>query len=199
MAGSDSDKSKNFVSLTDIFKTFFRIGLFTLGGGLAMTPVMRYELVIRRRWVKDADFLSVMALATVVPGVIAVNVAHLLGRRLRGKSGSIAAILGTILPSFFAILLIAAFFLPFFKYPKVAAFFRGCAVAIVGQLAFVGFVFGRKLLLGWRQVSICALGLITVGILQSHPLWAIIIAGALGYVLCPEHETKGAGRRVNSD
>jgi len=199
MSGSDSDKSKGLVSLADIFRTFFRIGLFTLGGGLAMTPVMRHELVIRHRWVKDADFVSVMALATVVPGVIAVNVAHLLGRRLRGKRGSLAAILGTVLPSFFAILFIAAFFLPFFRHPKVAAFFRGCAVAIVGQLAFAGFVFGRRLLLSWRQVSVCAVGLVTVGVLQSHPLWAIIIAGALGYVLCPEHETKGAGRRVNSD
>ena len=106
-------KNVNLVSLVNIFGTFFRIGLFTLGGGLAMSPVMRHELVIKRQWLKDADFMSVMSLATVVPGAIAVNIAYLLGRRLRGKTGAAVAILGTILPSFFVILFIAGFIVGF--------------------------------------------------------------------------------------
>ena len=111
------------IPLVKIFGAFFRIGLFTLGGGLAMSPVMRHELVIKRRWLNDDDFMSTMSLATIVPGAIAVNIAYLLGRRLRGKAGATAAILGTVVPSFFVILLIAAFLLPYFDYPKVTAFF----------------------------------------------------------------------------
>lgn len=165
-----SSKTKNPVDLKDIFGAFFRVGLFTFGGGLAMLPVIRHELVIKRRWIEDEDFISFMSLATAVPGVIAVNTAYLLGRRIHGKSGSAVAILGTILPSFFVILLIAGLLLPFLERPMVSAFFRGCTIAIVGQLAFAGLIFSRKLLRGWRQGIVCAAGLMAVGVLGLHPI-----------------------------
>jgi chromate transporter len=192
-------KDVNSVSLGNIFWTFFRIGLFTFGGGLAMSPVMRHELVIRRQLLKDSDFMSVMSLATVVPGAIAVNIAYLLGRRLRGKTGTVVAILGTILPSFFVILFIAVFLLPYFSYPKVAAFFRGCAIAIVGQLAFSGFIFGRRLLKSWRHFIVCAGGVLAVGVLGMHPIWGIITASVLGFWLCPGNKPQVENGDANVD
>jgi chromate transporter len=180
----DFNGDMRHVSFAYLFGTFFRIGLFTLGGGLAMSPVMRHELVIKRQWIEDGDFMAVMSLATLVPGAIAVNIAYLLGRRLRGSLGSLVAVLGTILPSFFVILFIAVFLLPFFENPKVAAFFRGCAVAIVGQIAFAGLIFGRKLLRRWVHFVVCATGLIVVSVLGAHPIWGLITAGVLGLWLC---------------
>ena len=197
--GCGPDNGRGPVPLSGIFWTFFRIGLFTLGGGLAMSPVMRHELVNKRRWVLDDDFFSVMSLATVVPGAIAVNIAYLLGRRLRGKSGSILAVLGTILPSFFVILFVAGIVLPVLDYPKVAAFFRGCSVAIAGQLAFAAFIFGRKLLQGWPPVVVCAAGVFVVGVLRLHPIGGIITAGLLGYWLCPGNQPPGAIVDSNAD
>jgi chromate transporter len=182
--------AKGSVSLANIFWAFFRIGLFTLGGGLAMSPVIRHELVIRRRWVKDSYFMAIMSLATVVPGAIAVNIAYLLGRRLRGKKGSMAAILGTILPSFCVILLVAGILLPFFNYPKVAAFLHGSAIAVTGQLAFAGFIFGRKLLRKWQHFVVCAAGVITIGVFGLHPIWGLITASILGYWLCPGNKPR---------
>jgi chromate transporter len=179
-------KNVNSVSLVNIFGTFFRIGLFTLGGGLAMSPVIRHELVIKRRWIEDGDFFSVISLATIVPGAIAVNIAYLLGRNLRGKRGCIVAVLGTILPSFFVILFIAVFLLPFFNYPKVTAFLRGCAIAVSGQLAFAGFIFGRKLLRQWQHFLVCALVVMTVGVFRLHPIWGLTIAVVFGFWLCPD-------------
>jgi chromate transporter len=187
------------ISFSNIFWAFFRIGMFTLGGGLAMSPVMRHELVIKRGWIKDDDFISVMSLATVVPGAIAVNIAYLLGRRLRGKTGSAVAVLGTILPSFFVILCIAGFLLPFFDHPRIAAFFRGCAVAIAGQLAFAGYAFGRKLLRSWKHFAVCAAGVIVVGVLGMHPIWGMITAGALGFLLCPGNKPHGASSNAPVD
>jgi chromate transporter len=192
-------KNAKSVSLFNIFSTFFRVGLFTLGGGLAMAPVIRHELVIRRKWVKNTDFMATMSLATVVPGAIAVNIAYLLGRRLRGKSGAAAAIFGTILPSFCIILLVATLLLPFFSYPKVAAFFRGCAVAIVAQLAFTGFIFGKKLLRSWKHFVVCGAGLIVVGVLGMHPLWGIVAASLFGFWLCPGNKSKKTGTGTNAD
>lgn len=171
------------VGCWDLFWTFFKISLLTLGGGLAMAAVMRYELVLKRRWLDEDDFMAEMSLATVVPGVIAVNLAYLQGRRLRGKKGSAAATLGAVLPSFCVILLIAWLALPYLDRPKVAAFFRGCAVAVAGQLAFTGFTFGRKLLHDARAGLVCLFGLLLAGVLHVHPVGAVLAAGALGYVL----------------
>ena len=177
------------VSSISIFWIFFRIGLFTLGGGLAMSSVMRHELVIRRPWVKDRDFIALMSLATAVPGVIAVNIAYLLGRRMHGRIGSIVAILGTILPSFFVILLVAGILLPFFDYPKVTDFLHGCAIAVAGQLVFAGYIFGRKLLKRWQHFVVCVAGVIMVGVFRLHPVLGIISTGVLGFLLSPRDKT----------
>ena len=184
----------NTVSLADLFATFFRIGLFTLGGGLAMSPVMRHELVFKRRWLQDGQFLSLLSLATVVPGAIAVNMAYLLGHRLRGKKGALAAVLGTILPSFFVILLVAGMLVPFFSLPGAVSFFRGCSLAVAGQLAFAGYVFGRKLLRRWQHFALCAAGLITVGIFRVHPLGGLAAAALLGYWLIPGSELESESK-----
>lgn len=173
----------NSVSPATIFWTFFRIGLFTFGGGLAMSSVIRHELVIKRHWLKEADFLTVISLATVVPGVIAVNIAYLLGRRLFGKAGSTLAVLGVIIPSFLVILLVVGILLPFFDHPKVAAFLRGCSIAVAGQLAFAGLIFSKKLLLRWQNLGACLAGIVAVGVFGLHPLWGIIIAVIFVYWL----------------
>jgi chromate transporter len=95
-----------------------------------------------------------------------------------------AAIFGTVLPSFGIILLIAWIALPYFAQPKVTAFLRGCAIAVVGQLAFAGLIFARKLLRSWRNAIVCIAGLIVVAVFKMHPVWAMIAAGGMGYLLC---------------
>jgi chromate transporter len=182
---------KSRVSYAGIFWTFFRIGLFTLGGGLAMATVMRHEIVHKRRWVEDDDFMAEMSTATIVPGAIAVNLAFVQGRRLRGAPGAAAAILGTVLPSFSVMLAIVWAALPYLSRPRVAAFFRGCAIGVAAQIAFTAFVFGKRLLRSWRSVVVCAAGVAVVGVLRVHPLFALIAALALGYWLCPRGKAPG--------
>jgi len=172
------------VTYLALFWTFFRIGLLTLGGGLAMATVMRHELVLKRQWLNDDDFMAEMSLATLVPGAIAVNVAYLQGRHLRGKTGAAMAVFGTVLPAFGLILLVAWVALPYFSHPWVAAFLRGCAIAVGGQLAFAGFIFGRRHLRNWRNGVICGVGLAIVAGLQWHPVAAVLATGGLGYLLC---------------
>lgn len=172
------------ISLISLFWTFFRIGILTLGGGFAMSIVLRHEIVLIRQWISDRDFMRELSTATLVPGAIAVNMAYLQGRQLRGMCGAAAAVLGTILPSFLIILGVAWFAFPYFSHPIVAAFFRGCAIAVTGQLAFTGFVFGRKFLRTWRRVLICALSLAVVAGMGAHPIWAIIVTGSVGYWMC---------------
>lgn len=194
-AAENHEDAKAQASHMGIFWTFFRVGLLTLGGGLAMATVLRHELVLKRRWIPDDDFMAELSTATLVPGAIAVNMAYLQGRRLRGSTGAAVAICGTILPSFCIILLIAGFAWPYLNQPKVAAFFRGCALAVVGQLAFAGFAFGRRRLRDWRNVAVCSVGVIVVAFFGMHPIWAVVVAGGLGYFLCPNSRPPSQANR----
>jgi chromate transporter len=176
---------KETISLIELFWTFFRIGMLTFGGGIAMTMVMRHELVLKKNWMEDSDFFSIVALATAVPGVIAVNVAYLLGRRCRGWKGLILSVLGVVLPSFFIILLIVGILLPYFYNPLVVKFLRGCAIAVVGQLAFASVVFSRKSIRRWPHLAVCVIGIVIVGVLKLHPVFALVTVSIIGYFLFP--------------
>lgn len=93
------------------FKTFFKIGLFTLGGGYAMIPIIESEVVDKRKWVDKEDFLDIIAIAQSCPGVLAINVSVFIGYKIKKVKGAVCTCLGTALPSFLIILAIAMFFI----------------------------------------------------------------------------------------
>ena len=117
------------------FLIFFRIGLFTIGGGYAMVPLIEADLVDKRKWVKKEDFLDLMALAQTVPGIFAVNIAIFIGYKLKGFWGAFWMALGTILPSFLIILTIALFFRQFQHVEAVEHVFKGIRPAVVALIA----------------------------------------------------------------
>lgn len=89
-----------------LFKTFFKIGLFTFGGGLAMIPLIEKETVSRQKWIDDEEMISIIAIAESTPGPIAVNSATYIGYKVGGFFGAVCATLGVVLPSFIIIILI---------------------------------------------------------------------------------------------
>ena len=97
--------------LLQLFRTFFNIGAFTFGGGWAMVALMEKELVDKKCWIDREEFLDNLAIAQSLPGILAVNISILVGNKVYGRRGSVVAALGTILPSFIIILLIAIFFI----------------------------------------------------------------------------------------
>ncbi|GAE23418.1 chromate transport protein [Bacteroides pyogenes JCM 10003] len=90
----------------ELFGIFFKIGAFTIGGGYAMVPLIQNEIVTRRKWIAQEDFIDLLAIAQSSPGVLAVNIAIFIGYKLRGIRGSVVTTLGTVLPSFIIILLL---------------------------------------------------------------------------------------------
>ena len=100
-------------SYWQIFISFFKIGSFTLGGGYAMIPLIQQEVVDKKGWLKESEFVEMMAIAQSAPGPIALNTAIFVGYKTRGIKGVIFSSLGTILPSFIVILLIAIIFTDF--------------------------------------------------------------------------------------
>ena len=84
--------------LRTIFASFFKIGLFTFGGGYAMLPLIEQELIAKRGWIEHKEFLDLLTLAQSVPGPIAINTSVFVGYKMRGLKGAVAALLGSVLP-----------------------------------------------------------------------------------------------------
>ena len=164
------------------FSTFFRIGLFTLGGGYAMIPLIEEEVVNKKKWVSKEEMLDLIAIAQSCPGVFAINIATFIGYKLNKVRGAIATALGTALPSFLIILAIAIFFKQFEDNKVVAAIFRGIRPAVVALIAVPTFRLGQRAKLNWFTIWIpvvCALAIWALGV---SPIYIIIIAGVAGYL-----------------
>ena len=164
------------------FKTFFKIGIFTLGGGYAMIPLIEEEVVNKHKWVAKDEMLDLIAIAQSCPGVFAINIATFIGYKLRKRRGAICTTLGTALPSFLIILAIAIFFKQFEDNKVVASIFRGIRHAVVALIAVPTFRLGQRAKLNrytiWIPVA-CALAIWALGV---SPIYIIIIAGIAGYI-----------------
>lgn len=118
----------------DLFLTFFKIGLFTFGGGYAMIPVIQRETVEKHHWITEDDILDITAIAESTPGPIAVNSSTFVGYQVAGFWGAAVATFGLVLPSFLIILLLSFLIgsiedLPFIKYAFVGI--RACVLALI--------------------------------------------------------------------
>ena len=168
--------------LSALFLTFFRIGMFTLGGGNAMIPIIEAEVVDKHKWISKEEFLDLIAIAQSCPGVFAINISIFIGYKLRKMRGAITASVGTALPSFLIILLIAMFFSQFKDHPVVAAIFRGIRPAVVALIAVPTFNLARSAKLNWANCWIPVAGALLIWLLGVSPIYIILAAGIGGWV-----------------
>ena len=166
----------------DSFKTFFKIGIFTLGGGYAMIPLIEVEVVKRTQWVSKDEMLDLIAIAQSCPGVFAINIATFIGYKLRKTRGAICTTLGTALPSLLIILAIAIFFSQFKENKIVAAIFRGIRPAVVALIAVPTFRLGQRAKLNRYTVWIPVVCAIAIWALGVSPIYIILVAGLAGYL-----------------
>ena len=164
------------------FKTFFKIGIFTLGGGYAMIPLIEEEVVNKKKWVEKDEMLDLIAIAQSCPGVFAINIATFIGYKLRKTRGAICTTIGTALPSFLIILAIAIFFSQFKDNPCVAAIFKGIRPAVVALIAVPTFNLGKRAKLNKFTIWIPVASALAIWALGVSPIYIIIIAAIGGYI-----------------
>lgn len=165
-----------------MFFTFFKIGLFTLGGGYAMIPLIEKEVVDNHKWMTREELLDVIAIAQSCPGVFAINVSTFVGYKLNKTRGAILTSLGTALPSFIIILLIAMFFRQFQDNPVVAAMFSGIRPAVVALIAVPTFNMARNARVGLANCWIPVAGALAIWAFGVSPIAIILIAGLGGWL-----------------
>jgi len=170
-----------------LFVTFFKIGAFTFGGGWAMIAIIEREIVDRYHWIERDEFLDLLAMVQSLPGILAVNIAVAVGDKIRGGRGSVAAALGTILPSFGIILAIAVFLTAdtIMSNPTLSAIFKGIRPCVVALIVAPVISAARAARLNRLTVWIPAVValLIWSGLpVISNPILYIVIGGAGGYL-----------------
>lgn len=174
--------------LFNLFFTFFKIGTFTFGGGWAMISIIEREIVDKHKWLERESFLDLLAVAQSLPGILAVNIAVAIGDKLKGGKGSLVAALGTILPSFCMILIIAIFLTPdLIKNDEVlSAIFKGIRPAVVALIIAPVLNSAKSAKIGIKTIWIpVVVALLIWSKLPyvSNPILYIILGGAGGYYI----------------
>ena len=166
-----------------LFVSFWKIGMFTIGGGYVMIPLMERELVDNRKWLPRDQFLDLLSLSQAMPGIFAVNMATCVGKRLGGLRGVVCAILGNILTPIVLILLLAIFFRFFRDNPVVESVFLGLRPAVVALIAAPVFRLAKSANVTWRNCWIPVLSALLIWLLGISPVWVILaaIVGGLLY------------------
>lgn len=132
---------KNF----ELFWIFFKIGLFTFGGGYAMIPQIKEVLIEKKKWMTEDEILDIIAIAESTPGPIAINSATYIGYTQNKLLGSIFATLGVVLPSFLIIYFISLFFDKFLENEIVANAFVGIKCAVAFLITKAGYDMFKKI------------------------------------------------------
>ena len=147
-----------------------------------MIPLIEEEVVNKKQWVSKDEMLDLIAIAQSCPGVFAINIATFIGYKLKKERGAIATAIGTALPSFLIILLIAMFFHQFEDNRIVAAIFKGIRPAVVALIAVPTFNLAKRAQLNKWTIWIPIVSALLIWLLGVSPIWIIITAGIGGYI-----------------
>ncbi len=166
----------------DMFLTFARVGVCTFGGGYAMLPILRREVVEKKGWATDEELTDYFAIGQCTPGVIAVNTATFIGYKFKGWLGGVTTTLGVVFPSIIIIATIAAFLAGFADIPAVQHAMGGVNACVVALIASSVIKLGKAALKDAVTVGIFLAVLCLAFLLDLSPVLLVVLAGAAGWL-----------------
>lgn len=173
--------------ILDLFFTFFKIGLFTFGGGYAMLPLIQDE-VIKHGWMSMEKLVNFIAVSESTPGPFAINMATYIGIETGGIWGAVCATLGVVLPSFIVILLVARIYEKFKESTTVKRCMFGLKAAVIGLIASAAVSMGKTVFMPEGGINITSLIISAVIFLvmtllafkKTHPIIIVLLSAAAG-------------------
>ena len=171
---------RNYRRIFELFEIFFKVGCFTFGGGLVMLPAIQKEVVDRRKLVSEDDIIDIFAISQSTPGVIAVNTAVFIGHRVAGIPGSLAALLGVVLPSFLSIMLVITVLSSIQGNPYVERVLAGIRAGSAAHVLLAAVSFGRKAVSRPLNIIFAALAFTAIIFFDISAI-AVILSAAVLY------------------
>ena len=187
--------------LLDLFLVFFKIGLFTFGGGYAMLALIEDICVEKKKWITHEEMMDITVIAESTPGPIAINLATYVGYKLRKIPGALIATIGMIIPSFFIVFLISQFLDRFLEIKWVSSAFQGIKIAVAILIIDAAVKMIRKMKKKPFQITIMIAALISmlvINVLALHvSSLVIMLAGAAaGLIFYAVHNQRGKEQAV---
>lgn len=191
---------KKLNTLTTLFLTFLKIGLFTFGGGYSMIALIEKEIVEKKKWLTQNELLDILAVSESTPGPIAINCATYIGYKVNGIIGSIISTIAVVIPSFLIIYIISLFLKQFLEIKYVAYAFKGIAAGVIYLILRAGLKMFKELEKNFLNLTlfiITIILMITFSILsiKFSSIYYILISALIGLILylinTLKHQQKG--------
>lgn len=189
------DKIKN---LFNLYFSFAKIGTFTIGGGLAMMPMMQSELIEKRKWITDEELIDYYAVGQSTPGIVAVNVATFVGYKQMGIIGGIFATLGMVTPSLIIIMILASLINSINDFPIIQKALKGINVAVAALLTSTIINFMKKTIKKFTNAIFMMISFLLVFVFKLPSFWIILFALLIGVVLTYKEKKKVAAVEEDS-
>lgn len=170
------------VSLKELYITFFKIGLFTFGGGYAMLPIIEREVVNNKKWINYDELLDYYAVSQSTPGIIMVNVATFIGYKEKGLIGAIVSTLAVISPSLIIIGLIASIIENFATIPSVKSALKGISAGITAIMISSIIKLGKSTIKDITSIILCIIGFSVSYFTNINIILVIVFGIAFGIV-----------------
>ena len=168
----------------NLFLIFFKVGLFSFGGGYAILPLMQHEVVDVNKWISFKEFMDIVAVSQITPGPISINLATHVGYRIGGVIGSTIATTSVVLPSIIIVSLIVIFLKRFSKLLVVQRIFKSLRVTIVGLILAAGIaLFVKENFIDYKSYIIFVSVLIGGLVFKIGSITLIILSGVAGAIL----------------
>lgn len=178
----------------ELFWEFFKLGLFTIGGGMAMVPLIQNIVVEKKGWLSEEEAVDCIAIGQSLPGVIAINMATYIGKQKKGMAGALCATAGVILPSFIIIILIVELLEGLGDSTWLTGALTGIKAAVVGLIGYSAYKVGRKVLSGAFPVMLAVLSFVAVALFGVNAVWMILVGIAAGLLFCRKPAESEGGR-----
>ncbi len=166
----------------ELFLTFLKIGALTFGGGYAMMPIMRKEVVETKSWATDDDILKILVISESTPGVLAVNSATFIGYKIAGFKGSLVATLGVVLPSFVIISLISLFIVEFKQLTLVSYAFYGIQAGVAILITRAALKLSKKIHFNLFSVTVLLASMGIALLTGFSVIYILLISAILGII-----------------
>ncbi|MFU0824821.1 chromate transporter [Clostridium sp.] len=169
--------------LLRLFITFFKIGLFSFGGGYAMLSMIQQEVVSIHKWVGAKEFVDMVAISQITPGPVAINMATYVGYKVNSAIGSLFATLGVVTPSIIIMLIITRFFVKFKNNKYVEHAFLGLRPATVGLVAAAAILVAYGAFIDYKSILIFIGAFILSYKYKIDPILMTFIAAVIGILI----------------